>query len=32
MPEEQGMRVAQLLVQRAREKQRENADRDAGAR
>ena len=32
MSEEQGMRVAQLLVQRAREKQRENADRDAGAR
>jgi len=32
MPEEQGMRIAQLLVQRAREKQRENADRDAGAR
>ncbi len=32
MTEEQGMRLAQLLVQRAREKQRENADRDAGAR
>lgn len=32
MTEEQGMRLAQLLVQRAREKQREDADRDAGAR